>query len=143
MEFDAIRAALPQQVPFVLVDRVVALEPGVRITCLKNVSGAEPIFGLHFPTFAVFPGVLLLEAMAQCTSLLLGAAAAADGALPVLAAADDVRWLRPVRPGDQLLLRATVKRRVGRLAVVVCEVAVGDVAVARARLTVATARLAS
>ena len=114
MEFDAIRAALPQQVPFVLVDRVVALEPGVRITCLKNVSGAEPIFGLHFPTFAVFPGVLLLEAMAQCTSLLLGAAAAADGALPVLAAADDVRWLRPVRPGDQLLLRATVKRRVGR-----------------------------
>lgn len=142
--FDEIRRLLPHREPFVLVDRVVGLEPRRRIVCLKNVSGAEPIFAQHFPSYAIFPGALLLEAMAQAALLLfrIGDRGTEDAAVPVLAAAR-VRWNRPVRPGDQLVIEVTVEKQVSVGAVLACEATVDGRTVATCRLTVGAVRVGS
>jgi len=68
--FEEIRSLLPQKYPFLFIDRVVELEEGKKIVCVKNVSGNEPVFVGHFPDFAIMPGVLIIEAMAQASIIL-------------------------------------------------------------------------
>lgn len=63
--FEEIRSLLPQKYPFLFIDKAVEFEEGKRIVCVKNVSGNEPVFVGHFPDFAIMPGVLIIEAMAQ------------------------------------------------------------------------------
>ena len=70
MNFEEVRATLPQKYPFIFIDRVLELEAGKRIVCLKNVTGNESFFAGHFPDFAVMPGALILEALAQATIIL-------------------------------------------------------------------------
>ncbi|MEK7788611.1 MAG: 3-hydroxyacyl-[acyl-carrier-protein] dehydratase FabZ, partial [Planctomycetota bacterium] len=65
--FEEIRSLLPQKYPFLFIDKVVELEEGKKIVCVKNVSGNEPVFVGHFPDFAIMPGVLIIEAMAQAS----------------------------------------------------------------------------
>ncbi len=100
-----IMARLPHRYPFLLVDRVVSYEPGRTLTAIKNVTFDEPCFTGHFPGQPIFPGVLIIEAMAQATGLLgsltVGEAAEADS-LYLLVGVDKVRFRRPVTPGDQL-----------------------------------------
>ncbi len=97
---------LPHRYPFLLVDKVIAFEPGKSITAVKNVTYNEPFFQGHFPKKAIFPGVLIVEAMAQTTGLM--AFATQDGAPPgslfYLVAVDKARFKQPVVPGDQLEL---------------------------------------
>lgn len=111
MDIEAIRAHLPHRYPFLLVDRVVALEPGVSIEAYKNLSINEPYFDGHFPGNPVFPGVLLVEAMAQAAGILgfktMGKTPA-DGSIYYLVGVDNLRFKRPCVPGDQVRLHAKI-----------------------------------
>lgn len=111
MDIEAIREHLPHRYPFLLVDRVVALEPGVSIEAYKNLSINEPYFDGHFPGNPVFPGVLLVEAMAQAAGILgfktMGKTPM-DGSIYYLVGVDDLRFKRPCVPGDQVRLHARI-----------------------------------
>ena len=109
MEIGEIKEYLPHRYPFLLVDRVLEIEPDVRIGALKNVTINEPFFQGHFPHYPVMPGVLIIEAMAQAAALLsfksLGTKRD-DNMVVYLAGVDDARFKRPVVPGDTLILEA-------------------------------------
>ena len=113
MDIHKILKQLPHRYPFLLVDRVLELEKGKRIKALKNVTINEPFFEGHFPNRPVMPGVLMLEALAQASALLsfdaLGAAPD-DQMIYYFAGMNDVRFRRPVEPGDQLILEAELLR---------------------------------
>ncbi len=126
---------LPHRYPFLLVDRVLELEPGRRITAVKNVSVNEPFFPGHFPGYPVMPGVLMVEALAQAAAVCLAAGGDA-GRLGLFAGVDGVRFRRQVFPGDTLLLRVEVTRRRGSLVKVAGRALVGEqVAVEAAELS--------
>ena len=113
---------LPHRYPFVLVDRVIALEPGKRIVAIKNVTINEPFFAGHFPTRPVMPGVLIIEAMAQAAGLLSFKSPHLNltkGSIFYFAGIDHARFKRPVEPGDRLELHAEmikIVRGVGKFA---------------------------
>lgn len=114
MDINTIRNVLPHRYPFLLVDRVLAWEPGVSLLALKNVSANEPFFQGHFPEKPVMPGVLILEALAQATGLLAFNTenrGAERDTLYYLVGIDNARFKHPVVPGDQLQLSATVTRQ--------------------------------
>ncbi len=107
---------LPHRYPFLLVDRVVEFEKGVRIKALKNVTINEPFFTGHFPTRPVMPGVMMLEALAQASALLSFSTEdkqAESDTLYYFVGIDGARFKRPVEPGDQLVLEAFVERSRG------------------------------
>ena len=104
---------LPHRYPMLLVDRVVHIEPGKDIKALKNVSINEPYFNGHFPNRPVMPGVLMIEALAQTAGLLSFATLGvelADDQVFYFVGIDGARFKRPVQPGDQLILEATLER---------------------------------
>jgi 3-hydroxyacyl-[acyl-carrier-protein] dehydratase len=111
MDIDAIREHLPHRYPFLLVDRVVDIELGKRIEAYKNLSINEPFFDGHFPDNPVFPGVLLVEAMAQAAGILgfksMGKTPA-DGSIYYLVGVDNLRFKRPCVPGDRVHLHAEI-----------------------------------
>lgn len=115
---------LPHRYPFLLIDRVLELEPGHRLVGLKNVSFNEPFFLGHFPQHPIMPGVLIIEALAQATGVL---AFKSEGERPdhhsmyYLVGVDNARFKRPVEPGDQLILEVRldrIKRGIGKF---ICE----------------------
>jgi 3-hydroxyacyl-[acyl-carrier-protein] dehydratase len=111
MDVNEIREYLPHRYPFLLVDRVVELVPGQSIVAYKNVSVNEPFFNGHFPDVPVMPGVLILEAMAQAAGILgfrTMDKKPADGSIYYFVGADNLRFKRPVVPGDRLQLEAAV-----------------------------------
>lgn len=113
MDIHQILKRLPHRYPLLLVDRVVELEKDVRILALKNVTFNEPFFTGHFPHRPVMPGVLILEAMAQSAALLSFASMdvdPGDDMVVYFAGIDGARFKRPVEPGDQLMLDATIDR---------------------------------
>lgn len=103
-----IQQLLPHRYPFLLIDKVVECEPKNRLLGLKNVSFNEPFFQGHFPKNPVFPGVLMLEALAQATALLTSQSddQFGPGTTYFLAGIDKARFKRQVVPGDQLMLEA-------------------------------------
>ena len=112
IDFEGVRSILTQRFPMLMVDRIHSFEPGVRLAAIKNVSGSDIHFLGHFPHRAVFPGVLLIEAMAQTLYALdvLSGSTQETADLTYLGNAS-VRFLRPVFPGDQLILEAQVVKR--------------------------------
>ncbi|MEK8046055.1 MAG: 3-hydroxyacyl-[acyl-carrier-protein] dehydratase FabZ [Burkholderiales bacterium PBB6] len=113
MDIHQILKRLPHRYPLLLVDRVQELEKNVRIQALKNVTFNEPFFTGHFPHRPVMPGVLILEAMAQAAALLSFASAdtdPGDDTVVYFAGIDGARFKRPVEPGDQLVIEATILR---------------------------------
>ncbi len=111
MEIDEIRQHLPHRYPFLLVDRVVELNLGESIVAYKNLSINEPFFDGHFPEKPVFPGVLLVEAMAQAAGILgfkTMNKTPADGSIYYFVGADNLRFKRPCVPGDRVMLRASI-----------------------------------
>ncbi len=104
---------LPHRYPILLVDRVLEIELGVRIKALKNVTINEPFFVGHFPIRPVMPGVLMLEALAQTAALLsfesMGTDSGEDSVV-YFVGIDGARFKRPVEPGDQLILEASIER---------------------------------
>lgn len=111
MDINEIREYLPHRYPFLLVDRVLELEEGDSIVAVKNVTVNEPFFNGHFPGHPVMPGVLIVEAMAQAAGILgfktMGKTPE-DGSIYYFVGADNLRFKRPVVPGDQLKLEAKV-----------------------------------
>ena len=111
MKIEEIREYLPHRFPFLLVDRVKELTVGESIVAIKNVTINEPFFDGHFPNFAVMPGVLITEAMAQAAGILgfktMGVTPS-DGSIYLFVGADKLRFKRQVIPGDQLTLNAKI-----------------------------------
>lgn len=113
LDIHKILKKLPHRYPFLLVDRVVEFEKDKRLKALKNVTINEPFFGGHFPSRPVMPGVLILEALAQTAALLSFESAGQDipdDMVVYFVGIDGARFKRPVEPGDQLLLEATLDR---------------------------------
>ncbi len=113
MDIHQILKQLPHRYPILLVDRVLEVEKGTRIRALKNVTINEPVFTGHFPHRPVFPGVLMLEALAQTAALLafetLGITPD-DRTVYYFAGIDGARFKRPVEPGDQLVMDVALLR---------------------------------
>lgn len=113
LDIEGILKSIPHRYPFLLVDRVTSLVKGESIVAVKNVTVNEPCFQGHFPNKPVFPGVLLLEAMAQATGILTSVSSdreAEEGSLFYLVGIDNARFRRPVLPGDQVILEAEIVR---------------------------------
>jgi len=117
LDINEILKYLPHRYPFLLVDRVLSCEPGKDITAIKNVTINEPFFGGHFPHYPVMPGVLIIEALAQAAALLTLKTAnlqTNEDSLYYFVGIDRARFKKPVQPGDQLILKATILReRIG------------------------------
>ena len=113
LDIRAILDTLPHRYPLLLVDRVLELEPGVRIKALKNVTINEPFFVGHFPHLPVMPGVLQIEALAQAAGILsfqtMGKVSDANSVY-YFVGIDGARFKRPVSPGDQLILDVEILR---------------------------------
>lgn len=108
-----IRALIPHRYPFLLVDRVEEIEPGVRAVGIKNVTQNEPFFGGHFPDYPVMPGVLIVEAMAQVGAVGVMAIEEYRQKLALFAGIDGVRFRRQVIPGDVLRMEVEITRLKG------------------------------
>ena len=137
VDVERIQALLPHRYPFLLVDRVLELEPNQRILAVKNISINEPFFQGHFPGHPVMPGVLVLEALAQAggllTQLSLGdQAGAKQDKLFYLVKIDNARFARMVVPGDQLMLEVKLKRMIRNMAMYECAASVDGKQVASA-----------
>ena len=116
LDVEAIQRLIPHRPPFLLVDRVVTLEPGRRILAWKSVTINEPFFQGHFPGAPVMPGVLILEALAQAAAVLAVRSIPEEEArskLTYLMAIDGARFRKPVVPGDRLELAVEILKRKG------------------------------
>jgi 3-hydroxyacyl-[acyl-carrier-protein] dehydratase len=111
MDIHEILEYLPHRYPFLLVDRVLDVVPGERITALKNVSMNEPFFPGHYPHHPVMPGVLVIEALAQTAAILSFKSMGGkpdDKSVYYFVGIDSARFKRPVTPGDQLIFEVSI-----------------------------------
>ncbi len=120
LDVEQIRQILPHRYPFLLVDRILELEPGKRAVGLKNVTANEGFFEGHFPVKSIMPGVLIIESMAQVGGVMVMTMPEiyGQGKGILLAGLDDVRFRRPVVPGDTLISEVELlwmRREVGRV----------------------------
>jgi 3-hydroxyacyl-[acyl-carrier-protein] dehydratase len=121
MTFEEVKGLLKQRFPFIMVDRVLQIEPGKKITTLKNVTGNEIQFLGHFPEHAIMPGVLIVEALGQSASILFSHTAkkgVAKGEAMVLGAINNMRFLTPVYPGQTMLIEVNIIKMVEDAALV-------------------------
>jgi 3-hydroxyacyl-[acyl-carrier-protein] dehydratase len=112
-----IMAIIPHRYPFLLIDRILELEPGRRAVGEKLVTIGEPFFQGHFPDFPIMPGVLIVEALAQTACVAALSLSEYQGKIGLFAGIDSARFKRPVRPGDTLRLEITLdkmRRNIGR-----------------------------
>ena len=134
-----IRELIPHRYPFLLVDRIEEIEPGVRAVGLKNVTQNEPFFEGHFPDYPVMPGVLVIEAMAQVGAVGVMAGGNHKDKLALFAGIDGVRFRRQVLPGDVLRMEVEIVRLKGRVGRGKGRAIVGDERVCEAELMFAFA----
>ena len=134
-----IRGLIPHRYPFLLVDRIEELEPGVRAVGTKNVTQNEPFFQGHFPDYPVMPGVLIIEAMAQVGAVGVMAGGDHSDKLALFAGIDGVRFRRQVLPGDVLRMEVEIVRLKGRVGRGKARTTVGDERVCEAELMFAFA----
>lgn len=134
LDVEGIMSLLPHRYPFLLVDRVLELDPGRRVVAIKNVSVNEPFFQGHWPALPIMPGVLIIEAIAQAAGVLIASCVERDGRVALITTIDGVKLRRTVAPGDQLRLEITA-HRVKKTSASVSGVAkVGDAVAAEAKL---------
>ncbi len=110
LEAADIMRIIPHRYPFLLIDRVVELEPGKRVVAMKSVSANEPQFTGHFPGRPIMPGVLMVEALAQAGAVAVLSLAEYRGKLALFAGIDECRFRRTVLPGDTLRLEVTLEK---------------------------------
>ncbi|HVZ63447.1 MAG TPA: bifunctional UDP-3-O-[3-hydroxymyristoyl] N-acetylglucosamine deacetylase/3-hydroxyacyl-ACP dehydratase [Lacunisphaera sp.] len=124
---------LPHRYPFVMIDRVVALTDD-ELSAIKNVTINEPFFQGHYPGNPVMPGVLQVEAMAQAAGILVIRRNTTEGRTALFMSCEKVKWRKPVRPGDQLLIKAKITKIRGTIACAEAECSVNGQAVSSAEL---------
>ncbi len=137
MDIQEILKRLPHRYPFLLVDRVLELDKGKRILALKNVTMNEPFFTGHFPNRPVMPGVMMLEALAQAAAILAfdnTGVRPDDDTVFYFVGIDNARFKRPVVPGDQLMLHATLDRAKAGIVKFTARAMVGEAVAAQADL---------
>jgi beta-hydroxyacyl-ACP dehydratase FabZ len=116
LDIQGIQDLLPHRYPILLVDRILDFEPGKWIRGVKNITMGDPIFQGHFPSKAIFPGVLIVEAMAQTGGcLVLQDLPDRHNKLIYFMAIDKVKFRKPVVPGDQLVMQIEVLNNKGRI----------------------------
>jgi 3-hydroxyacyl-[acyl-carrier-protein] dehydratase len=147
MERYEIETMIPHRAPFLWIDRVEELEPGVRCVAVKFVDPADPVFAGHFPAKPILPGIFLIEAVAQTAGVMLGSAAAqvsgktsgkTEG-VALLAAVNRFKFLKAVTPGQELRIETRKLVEVGQMASIEGTVWVGGEVVARGELSVVSA----
>jgi 3-hydroxyacyl-[acyl-carrier-protein] dehydratase len=143
MNIEEIMRHLPHRYPFLMIDRVIHLEPGKAAMAIKNVTFDEPFFQGHFPGQPIMPGVLIVEALAQIGGLAFASGQENPGEgkdfrLPILAKIEDMRFRAAVSPGDQLRLSAEVLRAYESMAMVKVEAKVNETVVAQGKVVLAT-----
>ena len=146
MSADEIARLLPHRYPFFLLDRIVSLEPGVRAEAIKNVTASDGVLAGHFPGRMLYPGVLQVECVAQLAAVIYGSAAVSRAGdeeisdladrVGYLAEIRQAKFMKPVFPGDQILIRAQSGTRLGSLISVDGQASVGRDVVMTARLVV-------
>jgi 3-hydroxyacyl-[acyl-carrier-protein] dehydratase len=134
IDINEIRKLLPHSYPFLLVDRIVDIEPSKRIVGIKNVTFNEPFFTGHFPERPIMPGVLILEAMAQAGGVLAFKSFPGMEGSVFFTGIDSARFRKPVIPGDQLKLIVEVVRHRREIWVFDGKALVDDDVVAEARI---------
>jgi len=137
MDIHQVMQHLPHRYPFLLVDKVTSCVPGESLSALKNVTINEPFFPGHFPIKPVMPGVLILEALAQATAILIAksmSAAPTGETLYYLVGIDSARFKQPVEPGDQLILKTDLIRNKRSIWKFDAKALVGDTVVASAEI---------
>ena len=137
---ETIESIIPHRPPFLLVDEIVELEPGRKVRGRLNVPANGWWFPGHFPRHPVMPGVLTIEAIAQCGAVAVLADAANAGKIPFFAGIDDCRFKRIVEPGDELELTCELQQMRGPIGRGKATARVGDQLAARAALTFAVER---
>ena len=143
LDHEAVLERLPHRFPFLLVDRVLEVTAGDSIVAVKNVSANEAFFQGHFPGHAVMPGVLVVEALAQAGGVLAWETAQQDEdpvRILYLVGVDKARFKRPVRPGDQLILRAKLVMNRRGLWRYECEASVDGKVVVEVEILMATSK---
>jgi 3-hydroxyacyl-[acyl-carrier-protein] dehydratase len=140
MSFEEVKAHLKQRFPFIMVDRVLELEPGKRIKTLKNVAGNEIQFLGHFPDYAIMPGTSMIEAIGQSASLLFSHTTG-KGMNPkefmALAAVSDMRFLVPVLPGHTIIMDVNIVKMTDEAALIEGVARVEGTVVTRGKLSFA------
>jgi 3-hydroxyacyl-[acyl-carrier-protein] dehydratase len=137
MTFEEVRAALKQRFPMLMVDSVLALEPGKSIRTTKNVTGNELQFLGHFPEHAVMPGTLIVEAIGQSASILFSKSTGTGthpGEFLVLGIINELRFLVPVVPGDRMEMEIKVLKFIEDFALIEAVATVDGTPVARGKL---------
>lgn len=135
MEIQEILRYLPHRFPFLLIDRVLELEPGNRIVALKNVTINEPFFQGHFPENPVMPGVMIIEALAQAAAILSFKSfnhTSTDNLIYYFVGIDNARFKKPVLPGDQLVIEVNMLRTVRGIGKFSAKAMVGEQVVSEA-----------
>lgn len=120
LDIEAIKQILPHRYPFLLVDRILALEPGKRAVGLKNVTVNEPFFQGHFPQRSIMPGVMIIEIMAQVGGVMILSVEEHQGKLAYIGTVDNAKFRRPVVPGDTLEVEVELLRLRGNAGKVKC-----------------------
>lgn len=110
IDADQIEQIIPHRYPMLLVDRVLEIEEGKSAVAVKNVTANEWFFEGHFPDQKIMPGVLIVEALAQTAAVCLLKGVESGGKSPLFAGIENMRFRRPVRPGDQLRLEFTLEK---------------------------------
>lgn len=137
MDIAEVLEYLPHRYPFLLIDKVRELENGVRIVAVKNVTINEPFFQGHFPGRPIFPGVLILEAMAQAAGILIFKTVGQkpdEKSVYYYAGIDKARFKKPVLPGDQMEIEVRIERSVRSVWKLDCQARVGETVVCEASI---------
>lgn len=132
LDINEIQKILPHRPPMLLVDRIIEIEPFKSAVGIKNVTMMEPHFGGHFPDKPIMPGVLLLEAMAQVGGVAMLYPEENRGKLALFGGMENVKFKRPVVPGDQVVTKAEIVKTRGPFGTLHADAYVDDVLVASA-----------
>ena len=137
LDFEQVKQIIPQRFPFLMVDRVVEIDPGVRVVGLKNLTGNEWFYQGHFPKKAITPGAMICEAIAQTGIVFFHLTRSMSVDVTYLLGGLKIRFLEPVLPGDQMRIEVAPVKLTSSAGIFHVEVRVGSLLVAKGRFSLA------